>query len=179
MTPKKRKKWTTDEVHLLHELYPGTETKKVARQLKRPIQSVLSKAKRLGVAKADNLGRTSGRFNGALTGAERVRPSSGYVMRKTKNTGNPDKDWQKVHRLVWEEHNGPIPPEYRIVFRDGNPSNPELSNLMLLPSVEAARRGIAIYWAYPKEIRSTLRTLGKLKKAIRQRGVENYHEEQD
>lgn len=34
-----------------------------------------------------------------------------------------------LHRLVWEHHNGPIPPDHHIHHRDRNPSNNDITNL--------------------------------------------------
>lgn len=37
--------------------------------------------------------------------------------------------WKLKQRHIWEEHNGAIPPGYKIVFRDGNPKNLDIANL--------------------------------------------------
>ena len=40
--------------------------------------------------------------------------------------------WKLLHRLVWEEHNGPIPRNHVITFLDGNWRNCDISNLMCI-----------------------------------------------
>ena len=40
-----------------------------------------------------------------------------------------DKDWRLMHRVVWEQHNGPIPPGHVIRFKDGNTMNWDINNL--------------------------------------------------
>jgi len=40
--------------------------------------------------------------------------------------------WAFVHRMVWEEHNGPIPEGMIVSFRDSNKLNCDISNLMLI-----------------------------------------------
>jgi HNH endonuclease len=46
-----------------------------------------------------------------------------------------------LHRIVWIEHNGPIPPGYSLMFRDGNRRNCSIENLELVPVLEVLRRG--------------------------------------
>lgn len=60
-------------------------------------------------------------------GTEIVR-SDGYVQVKV---ADPDV-WKLKHRLVWEQHNGPIPEGGLVVFRDGDPQNTDISNLALI-----------------------------------------------
>ncbi len=43
----------------------------------------------------------------------------GVLDRKVADTGYPPDDWKAVHRLVWIEANGPIPPGHVVRFRDG------------------------------------------------------------
>lgn len=45
-----------------------------------------------------------------------------------------------LHRLVWEEANGPVPEGYVLHFKDGNYANVEISNLELVPKKEMAIR---------------------------------------
>jgi HNH endonuclease len=40
--------------------------------------------------------------------------------------------WRFKHRVLWEQHNGPIPPDCSLVFIDGNRLNIVLENLMVL-----------------------------------------------
>jgi len=44
--------------------------------------------------------------------------------------------WRYVHRLVWEEHNGPVPKGYIVTFLDGNKENTDISNLALISQRE-------------------------------------------
>ena len=38
-------------------------------------------------------------------------------------------NWKLLHHLVWEQHYGPIPKGYRIVFLDGDSTNCDINNL--------------------------------------------------
>lgn len=48
------------------------------------------------------------------------------------------------NRWKWEKHRGKIPKGMNVVFRDNNPANNRLSNLMLVTRAEHARRNLAI-----------------------------------
>lgn len=43
------------------------------------------------------------------------------------------------HAWVWEQHNGPLPPGHAIAFRDGDPLNTDISNLICVPRSVLAR----------------------------------------
>lgn len=48
--------------------------------------------------------------------------------------------WVHYHRYKWEKKNGPVPPGYMVVFKDGDTMNTRLSNLKLMSMAENARR---------------------------------------
>lgn len=55
-----------------------------------------------------------------------------YLQRKVTDTGNTVRDYVEVHRLLWEEHHGPIPKGHIVIFRDSNPENITIENLMMI-----------------------------------------------
>jgi hypothetical protein len=73
--------------------------------------------------------------------------------------------WKYIHRMVWEETHGPIPKDSIVIFKDGNKLNCNLENLELLTKRENMIRN-AIH-QYPAEIKSTIKAISKLKKAIK------------
>lgn len=82
-----------------------------------------------------DLGGVSGRFKKGRTsenqlpiGTERIQPDSGYTWVKI---GNPSK-WQLKHRHIWEKHNGPIPDGHVILFANGDESDFDIGNLLLV-----------------------------------------------
>ncbi|MFC3941512.1 HNH endonuclease [Pseudomonas gingeri NCPPB 3146 = LMG 5327] len=105
-------------------------------------------------------------------GSTRTTPD-GYLQRKVTDTGYPPADWISVHILLWEEHNGPIPAGHCLCFKDGNKTRIVLENLELITRAERMRRNTI--HRYPDELKSVIRAVGKLKRAIRE--VE--HEKQD
>ena len=78
--------------------------------------------------------------NHRKVGSERITVD-GYIEIKVEE---PDK-WELKHRVVWEKENGKIPKDYVIIFADGDKTNLELDNLMLISRKEHAimnKRGL-------------------------------------
>jgi len=63
--------------------------------------------------------------NYAPVGSERVN-GDGYVDIKV---ADPNK-WRGKHLVIWEEHNGPVPEGYAVIFGDGNDRNFDINNLI-------------------------------------------------
>lgn len=49
--------------------------------------------------------------------------------------GNPG-IWKHMHKIVWEETNGPVPKGHKIIFLDRNKRNFDISNLALVSNSE-------------------------------------------
>ena len=64
-------------------------------------------------------------------GTERIG-ADGYIEVKVKEP----KTWVTKHRLVWEEHNGPVPKGKIIMFLDGDKQNVDINNLTLVTRAE-------------------------------------------
>lgn len=56
----------------------------------------------------------------------------GYKLIKLTDKGPHWKMWKPLHRYVWEQHNGPIPKGMLVVFKDQDPMNCDIDNLMLV-----------------------------------------------
>lgn len=74
-----------------------------------------------------------------------VKNSEGYLLRKKQMKGSQWERWEFLHRAVWEEHNGPIPDGMLIGFKDSNPLNCDIDNLMLLSIQEHGAMNIYHY----------------------------------
>ena len=61
-----------------------------------------------------------------------VTRSDGYLVKKI---GEPD-EWKELHRLIWEEANGPIPEGQMIIFLDRDKKNLNLENFALISKKE-------------------------------------------
>ncbi len=109
----------------------------------------------------------------APIGSERV--ADGYRQRKVNDTGYPPRDWQPVHRLLWEAAYGPIPKGYVVTFIDDDKTHVVLENLCLMSRADLGRRN-TMWNRYPRELAETIQLAGALKRKINRR---NTREEQD
>lgn len=67
------------------------------------------------------------------------KTTDGYVIRKKQMEGSQWERWEFMHRAIWEEHNGPVPPGMSVMFKDGNKENLSIDNLMLVTKGESAQ----------------------------------------
>lgn len=67
--------------------------------------------------------------------------SDGYIWVKVDDQINAKKNvnWKQKQRLIWEQHNGPIPEGMFVTFLDGNRENFAIENLALITRAEHAR----------------------------------------
>lgn len=70
-------------------------------------------------------------WNYMPVGSERIN-TDGY---KDIKIADPNK-WRAKHILLWEQHNGPIPKGYKLIFLDGNKLNISLDNIELVSNAE-------------------------------------------
>ena len=102
-------------------------------------------------------------------GSERIDAKDGYVFVKVKEPGT----WKLKHRLIWEEHNGPIPKGCVIIFRDGNRLNTDISNLMMISRADNAilnKKGLYIYQGKLKDTAVGIARLSKILNGRRKKG---------
>lgn len=62
--------------------------------------------------------------------------AGGYLYKKV---GEGARDWLPLHRMIWEEANGPVPEKHALIFLDGDIHNVTLDNLALVSRAELAR----------------------------------------
>lgn len=67
-------------------------------------------------------------------GSERLN-RDGYLERKIAEP----KTWRLVHVINWEAVHGPVPKGHAVIFKDGDKTNPDVSNLLLVSRAELAR----------------------------------------
>ena len=107
--------------------------------------------------------------NKAPIGTVRVRHNFArnrhYLYIKIDNAGG----WRELHRVVWEQENGPQPRGSNIVFKDGDYNNCHIDNLEMISNAEKMRRG-TIHNQYPEELIKTIHALGVLKRKIKNHG---------
>ena len=94
----------------------------------------------------------------------------GYLMLKTGKPGPmPTSGWEYVHKLIWEQANGPLPDwrSARLWWKDGDHGNCSLDNLECLSGEEHMKR--TTIHNYPPELKHTIILAGQLKRRIRER----------
>lgn len=65
--------------------------------------------------------------------------TDGYLWKKIDDKpGGWQQNWRQLHLLVWEEHHGPIPEGYRVIFKDGDRTNCSIENLAMVTMAENA-----------------------------------------
>ena len=68
---------------------------------------------------------------------EYTHTTDGYLIQKIQEKGAQQERFAFVHRKIWEEHNGPIPPGHKIIFLDGDKDNCTISNLAMIDNADA------------------------------------------
>lgn len=96
------------------------------------------------------------------------RWTTGYLQRKVTDTGYSPADYVEVHRLLWVEHNGPIPEKQVVCFRNGNPRDIRIENLELVSRVDLMRRN-SVHTRLPPELVRLVQLRAALVRKIRAR----------
>lgn len=96
--------------------------------------------------------------------------SDGYIWVKIDDQPNAKKqvNWRQKQRLVWEQHNGPIPEGMFVTFLDGNRENFAIENLALITRAEHARLNQSGLRSEDPEITATALQIAKLTTKIGQ-----------
>lgn len=89
----------------------------------------------------------------------------GYLQQKVSETKVLQKRWKAVHVILWEQHNGPVPPGHAVAFKDRNKKNIVIENLELISRAELCRRNTI--HRYPPEVKDAIRRLAGLNRRIR------------
>lgn len=103
--------------------------------------------------------------NAKNVGYERVN-KEGYVEVKVAEPNV----FKLKHRILWEEHYGPIPEGMHVCFKDGDRTNLDIENLFLESMRDKFNRCCSIHTRYPKEIQYLIHLKGALKRQINKQG---------
>lgn len=94
-------------------------------------------------------------------GTEIVR-GDGYLWRKIDQ---PNK-WKQVHRILWEEAHGPIPPGFNVQFKNKNSLDVRLENLYLISKADQLKNENSLVARYPEDLQKVIRLRGSIKRQI-------------
>ncbi len=103
--------------------------------------------------------------------------SMGYLMLKTgKPAPKPNNGWEWVHKLIWEQANGPLPDFSlaRLWWKDGDHGNCALSNLELVTAQEHMAR--TTVHNFPAPLKQVIQLKGALKRRIGRMEKQNAEE---
>lgn len=126
----KRHKYTEEEVEFLVLNSPKYSRKDLTSLFNKKFRRNISiKA----ITNKCNSFQAFGREERHCVGDEVLR-SDGYVIVKTTNDKSipKHKRWELKHRIVWQKEFGEIPKGYVLIFKDGDRSNCDISNLVLV-----------------------------------------------
>lgn len=149
--------WSKEEIEYLTQITPGKYRKEILKLMNEKFEyqfsltQIAAAIKRYGLttglsgqfgtgAKPWNKG-TKGLTSANITsfkkghtpinykpvGSERINVE-GYIEVKV---ADPRK-WRLKHRVIWEQHHGEIPKGHAIIFADGDKSNLDIDNLLLV-----------------------------------------------
>jgi hypothetical protein len=79
--------------------------------------------------------------------------------------------WELLHRHLWRNHHGEIPPGMIVAFKDGNTENCVIENLELITREDNMMRNTI--HNLPEEIRNTKLLIGSLNRKINKHGKNN------
>ena len=91
----------------------------------------------------------------------------GYLKRKVNDDRPFYRRWRAEHLCVWEAANGPLPPGFAVVFRDGDKMNTALDNLECISRRELMLRNTA--QRHGQEVFALIQLRGALKRQINRR----------
>lgn len=105
-------------------------------------------------------------------GSQRIT-KDGYIEIKVKDPGT----WKLKHRVIWEQNNGKIPKGVIVIFKDNNPLNCTLDNLLSISkdeNLKMNRIGANEYTGIEKEV---LLNSIRLKNSIKSKYRKREHDE--
>jgi hypothetical protein len=82
--------------------------------------------------------------------------------------------WRYCHRMIWEQHHGPIPPGGIVIFRNKNKDDLDIENLELIDRSEHCRRN-SIH-RYPAALKHVMHLTKKLNRMIEEKTDEHVHD---
>jgi len=126
-------------------------------------ETQFKKGARTGVA-ARNW-KPIGTISADTEGFLRIKVREAEYGKEPSGYGNT-KVWPLLHRHLWEQHHGPIPPKHIVFFKDGNRSNCVIENLELISMAENARRN-SMWSKFPRELAEAIQLNSALKRRLR------------
>ena len=148
----KRSHYSKAEVEFIMKHYQTHSSKEIGAMLGRTVDSVQCKIKQLKIRKNYVCKFNSTWFkkgNDDWRKNRKCRPIGTIVTRADNRNGKryqyikiKRNEWLPLGRYVWQKHHGNIPPKHYIRFKDGNPENCNIDNLMMVSEAENVKMNI-------------------------------------
>jgi len=90
----------------------------------------------------------------------KIKDADGYEIIKVANPST----WEYTHRYLWKQHNGDIPKDHIVRFKDGDKTHITIDNLELISLKENMMKNSI--QRYPEELRNTILYLGSLNRRL-------------
>ena len=92
-----------------------------------------------------------------------------------KSRPNCNDNFVPKHRLIWEQANGPLPPGYLVIFKDGDKRNFALDNLAAITKKERLDMNRHDLFSNDPQATETGILLARLRTTIHQKEKEIQH----
>lgn len=79
--------------------------------------------------------------------------------------------WPQLHRRLWEQHHGPIPPNHVVALKDGDQANVVIENLECISRKDLMRRNSV--HNLPNDLAEVIQLSGALKRQLRKHEKQN------
>lgn len=99
-----------------------------------------------------------------------LRKKEGVWEKKVRMDGPPQKRWYPLHRIIWEQHHGPIPAHHVVIFIDGNRDNLDIDNLRMVHRADLAVLNKRGWNDLPAELRPAAINTVQVMRSARERG---------
>jgi hypothetical protein len=128
------RKWTPEEIQFIKDNLPGRTHAEMTDMFNKRFGNSItfSKMKSFIISNGFHNGLFKHPKGQKAVGTERIS-SRGYTIVKV---ADPDV-WKSKGQVIWEAANGPVPEGHRVIFADGNKSNLDLYNLILVSHSES------------------------------------------
>ena len=97
-----------------------------------------------------------------------IRKHGDYWMIKVRD-GKLNDNWQFLHHHIWEKEHGPLPEGYRLMFRDMNPDNVILDNLVMVSIKDAGVAAMKYGLTNDPEINDAIFNVTKLRRITKEK----------
>jgi len=100
-------------------------------------------------------------WNHKPIGSERI-DKYGYVSIKVEEPNI----FKQKHRVIWEQHHGPIPKGFNIQFKNGIRTDFAIENLYIITRSDQLKTENSLIAKYPKEVQLAIQAKGALNRQI-------------